>query len=236
MAQSRPQQLTWLGHSAFHLRLASGEVILFDPWLSNPSAPADFPLDRCDAILLSHGHSDHIGNTLELAARFKPKVVGIYEVYLWLAARGLELGIGMNKGGTLDLGFARVTMTMAFHSSNFADNGEIVYGGEPSGFVVEAEGRRYYFAGDTCVFGDMRLINEIHGPFDVAMLPIGDLYTMGPKEASFACRLLRPKTVVPMHWGTFPALTGTPQALADLTRDLPAVHIANIQPGQTLMF
>lgn len=228
------QKLTWLGHSAFHLRLGSGEVILFDPWTANPSAPADFTLDRCDAILLSHGHSDHVGNTLEIAAKFQPKVVGIYEVYLWLASKGLANGIGMNKGGTLDLGFARVTMTMAFHSSNFADDGGIVYAGEPSGFVVEAEGVRYYFAGDTCVFGDMRLIAEIHGPVDVAMLPIGDLYTMGPKEASYACRLMRPKKVVPMHWGTFPALTGTPDALAALVEDLPATEVVKLAPGGSI--
>lgn len=230
------QTLTWLGHSAFHLKLGSGQVILFDPWIGNPNAPkAAFPIDRVDAILLSHAHSDHTGNTLELAAKFKPKIVAIYESAIWLGAKGAENVIGMNKGGTLDLGFARVTMTMAFHSSNFSDDGNnIVYGGEPSGFVVEAEGKRYYFAGDTCVFGDMRLIAEIHGPFDVAMLPIGDLYTMGPKEAAFACRFIRPKRVVPMHWGTFGALTGTPQALAALIPDLPGTEVVQLNSGGSI--
>ncbi len=225
-------ELTWLGHSAFSLEVASGEVTLIDPFHEgNPSYPASHRIDRCDAILLSHGHGDHLGSTIDLANRFQPQVVAIYELATWLEGKGVGRTIGMNKGGTLDLGFLRATMTNAHHSSSGPDH---VYLGEAAGFVIEADGKRLYFAGDTCVFGDMRLIAEIHGPFDVAVLPIGDLYTMGPKEASYACRLLRPKMVVPMHWGTFGALTGTPEALGKLIADLPGTRIAQLSPGDTL--
>ena len=224
----------WLGHSSFEMTLEGGEVILFDPWLENPKYPAGHTVKRCDAILLSHAHGDHFGSVAALVEKFSPKVVCIYELYLYLEGKGIGGSIGMNKGGTLDLGFARVTMTNAFHSSSVHENGQIIYAGEPAGFVVEAGGKRVYFAGDTCVFGDMRLIAEIHGPLDAALLPIGDLYTMGPKEAAYACRMLRPKTVIPMHWGTFPPLTGTPAALAALIGELKGTAVAQIAPGESV--
>ena len=220
-------ELTWLGHSAFALKVASGQVALLDPYLAgNPH-----PIERCDAILLSHGHSDHLGSTLTLAKRFAPAVVAIHELAVWLEGQGIATAAGMNKGGTLDLGYLRATMTHAFHSSSTDGN---IYLGEAAGYVIEADGKRLYFAGDTCVFGDMRLIAEIHGPIDIALLPIGDRYTMGPKEASYACRLLRPKLVVPMHWGTFPMLTGTPAALETLITDLPGTRVAKLTPGGML--
>jgi L-ascorbate metabolism protein UlaG (beta-lactamase superfamily) len=225
-------EITWLGHSALALEVASGETVLIDPFFEgNPSYPARHQVERCNAILLTHGHGDHLGNTVALAKQFAAKVVGIYELATWLAGQGVAETVGMNKGGTLDLGFLRATMTNAHHSSSGPDN---VYLGEAAGFVIEADGRRVYFAGDTCVFGDMRLIAEIHGPLDMAVLPIGDLYTMGPKEASHACRLLRPKAVLPIHWGTFPALTGTPQALAGLIADLPGTKLVSLSPGETI--
>jgi L-ascorbate metabolism protein UlaG (beta-lactamase superfamily) len=227
--------IRWLGHSSFELTLPGGEVILLDPWLEGtPKYPAGHVVKRCDAILLSHAHGDHFGSVADLVKKFSPQVVCIYELHLYLESKGLAGSIGMNKGGTLDLGFAQVTMTNAFHSSSVFEDGRIIYAGDPAGFVIEAGGRRIYFAGDTCVFGDMRLIAEIHGPLDVAMLPIGDLYTMGPKEASHACRLLRPKQVIPMHWGTFPPLTGTPQALAALIADVHGTSVAALEPGASL--
>jgi len=229
-------QITWLGHSTIELKLASGEVILIDPWLGgNPKYPTGHSVERCDAILISHGHGDHLGNTLELAQRFpEAKITCMYELSCYLAGKGVTSAIGMNKGGTLDLGFARVTMTQALHSSSTEDT-ERVYCGEAAGFAIEAGGKKLYFAGDTAVFGDMRIIAELYGPLDVAMLPIGDLYTMGPREAAYATRLLRPRHVLPIHWGTFPPLTGTPAALAELIQDLPATSVARLEPGGSLV-
>ena len=228
-------KITWLGHSTIELNLPSGEVILIDPWLEgNPKYPAGHALTRCDAILISHAHGDHLGNTVELAQRFpRAKIVCMYELACYLATKGVAGAIGMNKGGTVDLGFARAAMTHALHSSS-SEDADRVYCGEAAGFAIETAGRKLYFAGDTAVFGDMRMIAELYGPVDVAMLPIGDLYTMGPREAAYATRLLRPKQVLPIHWGTFPALTGTPAALADLIQDLPGTSVARLEPGGTL--
>ena len=226
-------ELTWLGHSACALKVASGEVVLIDPFFTgNPDYPANYQVSRCDAILITHGHGDHLGDTVALAKRFVPQVVAIHELAVWLEGQGVTRTIGMNKGGTVDLGFLRLTMVHAQHSSS--THGDLLYLGEAAGFVVEAEGKRVYFAGDTGVFGDMRLIAEIHGPLDVAALPIGDCYTMGPKEASYASRLLRPKVVLPIHWGTFPMLTGTPDALEVLIADLPGTRLAKLSPGDTI--
>ena len=236
-------ELTWLGHSACALKVASGEVVLIDPFFTgNPDYPANYQVSRCDAILITHGHGDHLGDTVALAKRFVPQVVAIHELAVWLEGQGITRTIGMNKGGTVDLGtvdlgtgdlgFLRVTMVHAQHSSS--THGDLLYLGEAAGFVVEAEGKRVYFAGDTGVFGDMRLIADIHGPLDVAALPIGDRYTMGPKEAAYACRFLRPKVVLPVHWGTFPILTGQPATLESLMADLPGTRLARLAPGDTI--
>lgn len=228
-------QVTWLGHSTIELKLATGEVILIDPWIEgNPKYPAAHSVPRCDAILVSHAHGDHLGQTEELAKRFPGvKIVCIFELGEYLASRGVEGLLAMSKGGTADLGFAKVTMTHAQHSSS-TEGPNRVYCGEPAGFAIEVAGKKLYFAGDTNVFGDMRIIAELYGPLDLAMLPIGDFYTMGPREAAYAARLLRPKQILPIHWGTFPILTGTPAVLAESIRDLVGTSVVRVEPGEAL--
>ena len=231
--------ITWLGHGSFQLRLASGEVILIDPWFEgNPKHPAGFELERCDLILVTHGHFDHINDVVGTAARFNAPVIANHEIATWLASKkGVKDARGMNKGGTRQAGGVAVTMTHAIHSSSMQDDGgNIIYGGEAGGFVLTFEdGRVAYFAGDTNVFSDMALIETLYHP-ELAFLPIGDLYTMGPREAALACRLLKAKHVIGMHWGTFPALTGTPRKLAELIHDLPGTEILPMEPGRTLQW
>jgi len=215
-------EITWLGHATVQFRLESNEVILMDPWVDgNPTYPKAHTIDRLDTILVSHAHFDHIHDVIPLAKKFKPKVIAIFETCVWLTSKGVENCSGMNKGGTQDvIGKVKATMTHAVHSCGIQDGDEILYGGEAAGYVLHLpDGRTIYFAGDTAVFSDMQLIAQLYKP-NLAFLPIGDFYTMGPREAALACRLLDVKQVVPMHFGTFPALTGTPQELA---RELRAV-------------
>lgn len=207
-------QITWLGHATFELRFDSGEVLLTDPWMEgNPAFPKGYKLKRVDAISISHSHSDHMNDVIPVAKQFHPKVVAIFETTSWLEKQGVKNTVGINKGGTADLGFVKLTMTHALHSCSLQDGDKLTYGGEAAGYVLTLkDGRRAYFAGDTSVFSDMSLIAELYKP-ELAFLPIGDFYTMGPVQAAFAARLLKVKTIIPMHYGTFPALTGTPEAL-----------------------
>ena len=205
--------LTWLGHATFRLDTASGKRIYVDPFLNgNPKCPeGETTPDRVDLIALTHGHGDHVGDTVELAKKHGATVVAPVELADWLRSKqGVENVRDPNKGGSTEVDGVRFTMTNAFHSSS-NDDGD--YMGEPCGIVITTEdGKKIYFAGDTCVFGDMQLIGRLYSP-DLAVLPIGDHYTMGPKEASLAIELLGVTRVVPCHWGTFPALTGTPDQL-----------------------
>ena len=233
--------ITWLGHSSFRLRTPGGKELLLDPWYSgNPSFPESARPKSADLILISHGHSDHITDAAATAKQTGATVVGIWEITSWLGSKGVKNLEPMNKGGTITVKGLRVTMTDARHSSSYFDasagtatsgSGQMVYMGEAAGYVLTLEdGRAIYFAGDTCLFGDMRLIGEMYKP-EIAFLPIGDRFTMDPAAAAKACEFLGVRQVVPMHWGTFPLLTGTPEDLKKLVPK--GVDVLVLKPGET---
>lgn len=226
-------QTTYLGHSTFELQFETGEVLVFDPFIEgNKNFPKDHKFKRIDAIAVSHGHFDHITGVKPLAKEFKPKVVSIFEVSAYLESEGVDNNVGMNKGGTVDLGFAKLTMTHALHSSGIKDGSKILYGGEPAGYILRTpSGKCAYFAGDTSVFGDMALIGELYNP-ELAFLPIGDFYTMGPFEAAHAAKLLKVKQVVPMHYATFPPLTGSPAELKERLSGT-GIEVQAVKPGES---
>jgi len=223
--------LTWLGHAAFRLDTPGGKRIYVDPFLANPKCPeSEKEPERIDVIAITHGHSDHVGDTVALSKKFRPEIVAIVELKGWLGKQGAEVGQmpGPNKGGTYEAAGCKFTLVNAFHTSS-SDDG--AYLGEPAGIVLELEdGRTIYFAGDTCVFGDMQLIGRIYRP-GVAVLPIGDHFTMGPREAAVALELLGNPRCVPCHWGTFPVLTGTPD---ELRRLAPNAQIESVEPGDSI--
>jgi L-ascorbate metabolism protein UlaG (beta-lactamase superfamily) len=226
--------LTWLGHATFRFDTPGGKRVYVDPWLENPNCPdGEKEPERVDLIALTHGHDDHVGQTLDLAEKHGCPVVALVELRGWLSTKGLseEMSHAGNKGGTLEVNGIKITFTNAHHSSSAWDDRGPIYLGEPAGLVIEAEnGTKLYFAGDTCVFGDMQLIGRIYEP-DVAILPIGDHFTMGPREAAVALELLGVKRCVPCHYGTFPLLTGTPAALQKLAQ---GVEILAPEPGETV--
>ena len=208
---------TYFGHATVMFEMPSGESILIDPWVdNNPACPEELKeLDRVDGILITHGHGDHVGDAIEICRKHRPaKIACSHEIAVWLGQNGVKNASGMNLGGSQDVLGAWVTQVRADHSSGLLDaDGRLLDGGEPSGFVVRMpDGFTFYHAGDTALFSDMQLIAEMHAP-ELGFLPIGDLYTMGPAAAARACRFLGLRQVVPIHYGTFPSLTGTPEQL-----------------------
>jgi L-ascorbate metabolism protein UlaG (beta-lactamase superfamily) len=226
--------LTWLGHAAFRFDTPSGKRVYIDPHLDNRLCPeAEKEPERCDLIALTHGHDDHVGATVQLAQRFECPVIALLELRGYLSTKGLsqDMREAPNKGGTVDVDGIKITLTDANHSSSDFVDGQFVYLGEPAGLVIDVEGATtLYFAGDTNVFGDMQLIGRIYEP-DVAILPIGDHFTMGPREAAVALELLGVKRCVPCHYGTFPILRGRPEELRALA---PNVDVLAPEPGETI--
>jgi L-ascorbate metabolism protein UlaG (beta-lactamase superfamily) len=229
-------ELTWLGHATFRITTPAGSRVIIDPWvMQNPACPDELkdPGDL-DVMLITHGHFDHIADAVDLAKSKAPQVVAIPETASWLGSKGVENLVEMNKGGTVEVGDIKVHMVHAVHSCGITDGDQVIYGGEAAGYVVEfSNGFKLYHAGDTAVFSDMELIGRLLEP-DIALLPIGDHYTMGPRSAAEAVRLLGVKKVVPMHFGTFPVLRGTPDQLREAGADISGLEVLDLEPGETL--
>jgi L-ascorbate metabolism protein UlaG (beta-lactamase superfamily) len=238
MSNQHPRpQFTYLGHATIRCDLPGGEVVLIDPWVQgNPACPESLKtFDRLDAVLITHAHSDHMGDAVEICQRYKPKkVVACFELCSWLGEKGVENCSGMNLGGCQDVLGLQVTMVRADHSCGVLDSGEIIYGGVAAGYIVRLPGGfTFYHSGDTALFSDMQLLGEMYRP-ELAFLPIGDLYTMDPLQAARACRFLGVRKVIPIHWGTFPALTGTPEKLVKALEDYGTTcEVVTLQPGES---
>lgn len=227
-------RITWLGHATVLVETAKGTRILIDPFIAhNPKYPKDFVLpSKIDYILLTHGHGDHISDAVPVASGHDSTVVAIYELAAYVAGKGVSRTIGMNLGGTVQLNDVAATMVEAKHSAGAEDEAGTHYVGVAAGYVMTiADGPVIYHAGDTAVFGDMKLIRELYKP-EIVMLPIGGHFTMGPKEAALATRLLEPKVILPLHFGTFPPLTGTPAELAALVKD--SAEVVSWKPGESI--
>jgi L-ascorbate metabolism protein UlaG (beta-lactamase superfamily) len=230
----RRLSFTWLGHGTFLFHTPGGKRMLIDPWLAtNPTCPGAFKtIAALDLMLLTHGHSDHTADAVSVGRSTGARVIAPYELAEWLRGKGLQAVTAMNPGGSVAISGLSITMVQAVHSSSLEESGHTVYMGDPCGYVIGFEdGFTIYFAGDTSVFGDMRLIAEMYHPV-TAFLPIGDVYTMGPEQAAKACALLSVRQVVPMHFGTFPELTGTPAKLRELVEPQ-GIRVLELQPGET---
>jgi L-ascorbate metabolism protein UlaG (beta-lactamase superfamily) len=227
--------IKWLGHASLHIKTPKGTSILVDPWFEgNPKQPAGSEPSKVDLVLVTHGHGDHTASVVSVAKKTTPQVVGMAELMTIFGEQGVEHAVGMNVGGSYRAHDVTITMTEARHSSSIEHKGQTVYAGDPAGFVLQIDGApTIYLAGDTSVFSDMKLISELYRP-EIAILPIGDHYTMGPRQAGLAASFLVPKTILPVHWGTFPALTGTPEQLQEelKVRGVP-VEVIAWQPGES---
>ena len=234
MSAFKGTSITWLGHATVLIQTPKGTNILVDPFIThNPKYPKSYMLpEKIHYVLLTHGHGDHISDAVPVATKHGSKVVAIFELADYIARKGVKDTMGMNLGGTVQLDDVFATMVESTHSAAAQDEQGTHYVGVATGFVLSvAGGPVLYHAGDTGVFGDMRLIAQLYHP-EIAMLPIGGFYTMGPKEAALAVELLGSKIVLPIHFGTFPPLIGTPKELAELVGS--GVEVRAWVPGETV--
>jgi L-ascorbate metabolism protein UlaG (beta-lactamase superfamily) len=232
MSLFKGTRITWLGHSTVLIQTAKDTNLRIDPFIAqNPKYPKDYVLpEKIDYVFLTHGHGDHISDAVPVATKHGSTVVAIYELSAYIAGKGVSNTMGMNLGGTVQLKDVAATMVEATHSAAAQDEQGTHYVGVATGFVLAIDGGPVlYHSGDTNVFGDMKLIARLYHP-EIAMLPIGGFYTMGPKEAALAVELLQPKMVLPIHFGTFPPLTGTPKELASLIHD--GIRVIQCEPGE----
>jgi L-ascorbate metabolism protein UlaG (beta-lactamase superfamily) len=218
-------KIKWLGHSGFEIELAD-KILFIDPWLTgNPlAAMRASDVEKADIVCVTHDHGDHLGDAIEICKQTGATFVGIHELGVYAEENGVKDVVGINIGGTVDVKGVSISMVQAFHSSNR---------GAPVGFVVKAEGKTIYHAGDTGLFGDMSLIGEIHHP-DVALIPIGNYYTMGSREAAEAVRLIKPAVVIPIHYQTFPVLESSAESFIKIVKEkAPEVRVVALKPGET---
>ncbi|GAB1533210.1 MULTISPECIES: metal-dependent hydrolase [Brevibacillus] len=233
---NRNISFTWIGFGGFYIETSGNKKILIDPWIKkNPSCPETIKnIEKVDYIFLTHAHRDHAEDVVWLAQKTGASVLAGWELAFILQKKGVQNIVAINKGGTRQFEDIAVTAVHADHSSAFVDGDQILYGGEPMGYVIKFEnGYTVYHAGDTNVFGDMALIAELYVP-DLALLPIGDAYTMSPREAAKAVRLLNIKNVIPTHFGVFDFLTGRPSELSALLSDVKDLTVYDISPGDTI--
>lgn len=229
-------RITYFGHSAFKFVSPKGVVLYIDPFLSgNPKTPNEMKIvDKAHLILVTHGHGDHVGDTVSIAEKTNARVVVIPELGRYLSKKGVKNVVGMNKGGTYTSHGISITMVHATHSSSATEGDQVIYTGDPAGFVIRFEnGFTLYHAGDTGVFSDMKLIGELYKP-ELSLLPIGSHFTMDPKEATYAAKLLGSRYVIPMHYGTFPVLTGTSEEFLKWMKELPQTKVIVLKPGESL--
>jgi L-ascorbate metabolism protein UlaG (beta-lactamase superfamily) len=225
--------ITWFGHATFVIGTPGGKRVVFDPWLTgNPRTPPGARIEKADVICITHGHADHTGDVIAVARATGAPVVAVFELGNYFRGKGLKDIIDMGVGGTVDVKGLKISMTPAVHTSSIEEDGQQLYVGVATGFVVRMEdGRAIYFAGDTALFGDMRLIRDLHKP-EIAFLPIGGHYTMDPTAAALASEMLGVRQVVPMHYGTFPMLTGSPETLKKLVEPM-GIDVLVLTPGET---
>lgn len=236
MADLKGAAITWLGHATALITTPKGTQILIDPFIEqNPKYPHGYKLpETIDLILLTHGHGDHIADAVPVAKKYDSQVVGMVEVIGWVQSKGVDNGVGMNLGGTYKFKDVSVSLVEAHHSSSIQDGDKTLYAGEAGGFVIAIEdGPVIYHAGDTSLFSDMQLIRDLHTP-EIGLLPIGDHYTMGPKAASLAAKYLALKAVIPIHYGTWPLLTGTPEELSDHLQET-KIEVLSLVPGEAVL-